>query len=105
MKVITLLSKTVPKDVLRTQKSLFSAVKNGWKIGKRYSQINNKGLLTDVFVRGKAIKRNMTVTKDDIPAYTAMASSLLPFPGTTFAGYGLGHAIKGIIKLFPKNIK
>ena len=106
MKVVSkLLSKTVPKDVLKTQKSLLSAVKTGWEAGKRYSQINNKGMASDIFVKSEAIARKISVTKDDIPAFTAIVSSFLPFPCTTIAGYGLGHVIKATLNLISKGIK
>ncbi len=106
MKVVNkLLSKAIPTDVVKTQRTLFSAVKEGWSVGKRYSEINNKGLMTDMFIRGKAIKRNIKLTKEDIPACTAIATSFVPVPCSTFAGYGVGKVLKFLLNIIVKGHK
>lgn len=107
MKVTSVIKKVFPKDVRHTFAVLSNAAKVGNAAGKRCARINNKGLVKDAFCRGKAISRNIEFKKDDIPAISAALSSvlLLPVPGSTFIGYGIGKAIKGGISIFKKGAK
>lgn len=102
MKTVSLMAKILPRDVRSTFASFSGAFKNGNAIGKRWASVNNKGLLTDTYVRGKAVRRNLKFKRDDIPALSAAISSvvLLPVPGSTFIGYGVGKAIKSAVSIF-----
>lgn len=105
MKILSFMSKVVPKDVARTKQSLCASIKSGWNVGKRYSQINNKGLAADMYIRGKAISHNVKLTKNDIPAVAAVAALPIPIPGAMFVGYGFGHVVKGAVNVFGKIAK
>lgn len=88
-------TKVIPQDVRQSEARLRNSLVDGWRMGKRYSKINNKGLTGDMFMRGRAIARNVHVKKDDIPALGVIIGTLSPIPGSFAIGYVVG---KGVVK-------
>ncbi|MBD5401422.1 hypothetical protein HDR58_01290 [bacterium] len=103
-KIIKNISGLVPSDIQHTNKAIKKAVNTGWERGKRYTQANHSNIATDMFVKTKSVTRELknNLSKDDIPAVSALASSviLFPVPGSTIIGYFIGKAIKYLTKLF-----
>lgn len=106
-KITTAASKLLPKDFKHTSKVITDAVKTGWQTGKTQAAIDNKGLATDMYMRTKAMTREigkLKFTKEDIPAVSAVIGNLLPIPipGLTIWSYFAGIGIKKVIDLAQK---
>ncbi len=99
-------TKCIPEDVRFSEERLKNSIAAGWNIGKRCSQINNKGLVKDMYTRGNSIVRNVRshTTKEDLPAIGLVAGTVFPFPATFLIGYLLGRVALYSLK-FCKNLR
>ncbi len=102
-KVTKFTSKCVPNDVKRTSTMLSRAVKNGWISGKKKAEIDNKGLISDMYGRSKDIAgelKKLDLSWEDAPAIAAVISSLTPIPiiGLGLYVYALGTGVKISVK-------
>lgn len=94
----------VPADIAKTNKMVSNAVRNGLQKGKRYNQINQKGVFSGSYVRSKSVARELgrlKFTKDEIPALAATVASVapVPIPGFSLVVYALGHAVRKVSKM------
>ncbi len=100
--VTSTLAKVVPSDLARTNKRVLTAVKTGWQNGR--NSTTSKNLMIRFGAKTKGVARevkNLKFTKDEIPALAGTIATFapVPIPGLGVAVYGVGHAIRGFIKL------
>lgn len=89
-------------DVKQRANRLKQDFSYGWKKGKRYSKINNKGYASDIYISSKSAIKNVKLTRDDIPVISALVGLAIPFPFLSVLGFGIGFAIKKCINIISK---
>lgn len=98
----------LPKDFTDTTKIVQSALKKGWTNGKEFSKTNNKGLISDIFVRTKYMTKeikNLDIKQENIPILAAALGYIapLPIPGLTIFAYFIARTAIKINKKLHKD--
>ena len=111
MKIINqLATKTtnfLPEDFVHTTKLLKDTAKVGWERGKSAS-VNNKGLITDAFVRSKFVVKEFKQLKfetKDIPVVAAAFAYIapIPIPGLTIYTYLIARGVTKLASFIKKH--
>lgn len=91
----------IPNDLGNITNKIRNTAKAGWEKGREKSRIDNKGLVCDMFTRGKYIIKeikNIEFEQKDIPLVAAAIAYFapIPIPGLTIYVYGI---VLGLTKL------
>lgn len=89
-------------DVKQRANRLKQDFSAGWRRGKRYSKINNKGFVSDVYIRSKSAIGNVKLNRNDIPVISALVGFAVPVPFASVFGFGTGLVIKKFVNIISK---
>ena len=91
-------------DVKQRTNQLKQDFSYGWKRGKRYSKINNKGYASDIYISSKSAIKNIKLTSNDIPVISTLVGLAVPVPFASIFGFGTGLVIKKLVNIISKKV-